>query len=197
MIVLADNDIIHKLACCELLPELLIWIKAPPNQVWVLPGLRFVIRRKLKADKLALACFEGFLNKTQEIPDASIAIMERYGALDVGERQMLAMLVENKKISQMVTGDKRALKLIGDMYLTDKELASRLSETRIDCLESIMLGLIKQFGFNAINIKATRGMKSDGVLGMSFGGKRTPVHAEDALRSYLDAVRATAPFVES
>ena len=197
MIVLADNDVIHKLACCDLLPELMLWLKAPPNQVLVLPGLRFVLRRKLKADKVALECFEDFLNKTQEIPQAPIALMERFDLLDVGERQMLAVLIDNKKVSQMVTGDKRALKVIGDMHLADADLSSRLSETRIDCLESIMLGLIEQFGFNAINVKAARGLKADGVLGMSFGGKRTQAHAEDALRSYLNEVRATAPFVES
>lgn len=195
MIVLADNDIIHKLACCELLPELLLWLKAPPNQVCVLPSLPFMLRRKLKADAGALACAESFLLKVQPIPEADIRLTERYLKLDVGERQMLAVLVGNAQVSQLVTGDKRALKLVGEMVLTDADLLRRLDETRIDCLESIMLGFIDQFGFAATNTKATRGLAADGVLNMSFGLKRTQEHAVGALGSYLASVQATAAFV--
>lgn len=195
MIVLADNDIVHKLACCELLPELLRWLKAPPNQVWVLPSLPFMLRRKLKADAGALACLESFLLNVQPISEADIGLMERYSQLDVGERQMLGVLVGNEQVSQLVTGDKRALKLIGEMVLIDSDLSRRLGETQIDCLESIMLGLIDRFGFAAINSKAIRGLAADGVLNMSFGHKRTQAHAVDALGSYLAAVQATATFV--
>lgn len=195
MIVLADNDIVHKLACCELLPELLLWLNAPPTQVWVLPSLPFMLRRKLKADTAALACLEGFLLNVLPIPEAPITPMERFSRLDVGERQMLAVLVENEQVSQLVTGDKRALKLIGDMVLTDSNLSRRLSEAQVDCLESIMLGLIDKFGFGAINAKAIRGLKSDGVLNMSFGSKRTQAHATAALSSYLADVKALATFV--
>lgn len=195
MIVLADNDIVHKLACCELLPELLLWLKAPPNQVWVLPSLPFVLRRKLKADAGALRCLENFLLKVQPIPEADISLTERYSQLDVGERQMLAVLVGTAQVSQLVTGDKRALKLIGAMVMTDADLSRRLGEAQIDCLESIMLGLIDQFGFAAINSKAIRGLAADGVLNMSFGHQRTQAHALEALGSYLSAVQATAAFV--
>ncbi len=195
MIVLADNDIVHKLACCELLPELLVWLKAPPAQVWVLPSMPFVLRRKLKADLAALACLESFLKLVKPIPAAPIASMERFAQLDVGERQMLAILVDEAQVTQMVTGDKRALKLMGEIANTDQALAGRLATARVDCLESIMLGLIDQFGFAAINAKAIRGATADAVLGMSFGAKRSEAHAVAALGSYLDGVRAEAAFV--
>ena len=195
MIVLADNDIVHKLARCELLPELLIWLKAPPAKVWVLPSMPFVLRRKLKADTVALACLESFLKLVKPIPAAAITSMARFEQLDMGKRQMLAILVDDAHVTQMVTGDKRALKLIGDIASTDQALAGRLATARVDCLESIMLGLIEQFGFAAINFKATRGAKADGVLGISFGAKRPEAHAVEALTSYLAGVRADAAFV--
>lgn len=195
MIVLADNDIVHKLACCELLPELLVWLQAPPAQVWVLPSMPFVLRRKLKADLAALACLESFLKLVKPIPAAPIASMERFAQLDVGERQMLAILVDEAQVTQMVTGDKRALKMMGEIANTDQALAGRLATARVDCLESIMLGLIDQFGFAAINAKAIRGATADGVLGMSFGAKRSEAHAVAALGSYLAGVRADAGFV--
>lgn len=195
MIVLADNDIIHKLACCELLPELLNWLNAPPTQVWVLPSLPFMLRRKLKADTSALTCVEDFLLKVQPIPAAPLPLVERFSQLDTGERQMLAVLVDNEKVSKLITGDKRALKLISEMVLTDSNLSRRLDETQVDCLESIMLGLIDKFGFAAINAKAIRGLTADGVLSMTFGGMRTQTHAVEALSSYLADVRAYAAFV--
>ena len=172
MIVLADNDIVHKLACCELLPELLIWLKAPPAQIWVLPSMPFMLRRKLKADTKALACLECFLQLVKPIPEAAIASMERFAQLDVGERQMLAILVDDAQVTQMVTGDKRALKLIGDIASTDTALADRLAAAQIDCLESIMLGLIGHLGFAAMQ-----------------------AHAVEALSSYLAGVRSVAKFV--
>jgi hypothetical protein len=197
MIVLADNDIVHKLARCELLPELLIWLKAPPAKIWVLPSMPFMLRRKLKADSVALACLESFLKQVKPIPVAAIVSMERFGQLDVGERQMLAILVDDAQVTQMVTGDKRALKLMGEIASTDHALAGRLATARIDCLESIMLGLIDQFGFAAINAKATRGATADVVLNMSFGAKRPEAHAVEALTSYLADVQAGAKFVAS
>jgi hypothetical protein len=195
MIVLADNDIVHKLACCELLPELLIWLKAPPAQIWVLPSMPFMLRRKLKADTKALACLEFFLQLVKPIPEAAIATMERFSLLDVGERQMLAVLVDDTKVTRMLTGDKRALKVMSEIASTDDVLAARLVIARIDCLESIMLGLIAQFGFDAINTKASRGAAADGVLSMGFGLKRTQAHALEALSSYLAGLRTGAPFI--
>jgi hypothetical protein len=195
MIVLADNDIIHKLACCELLPQLLIWLEVPPNQVWVLPSLQYMLRRKLKSNVGALSCLNDFLSNVQPIPEADINLMERYARLDVGERQMLAVLVKNEKINKLVTGDKRALKLINDLVQTDFDLSHRLNETQVDCLESIMLGLIDKFGFATINEKVIGGLATDGVLRLSFGSGRTQSHAVEALNSYLSEVKTFASFV--
>lgn len=197
MIVLADNDIVHKLARCELLPELLTWLRVPPALIWVLPSMPFMLRRKLKADAAALACLERFLKLVKPIPVPSIATIERFAQLDVGEQQMLAILVDDAQVTQMVTGDKRALKLIGEIASTDHVVAGRLATARIDCLESVMLGLINRFGFAAINAKATRGVTADMVLNMSFGTKRQEAHAVEALTSYLAGVQADARFVAS
>jgi hypothetical protein len=195
MIVLADNDIVGKLACCDLLPELMAWLKAPPAEIWVLPEMPFVLRRKLKTNASALVCLESFLLQVKPIPQAQLASLDRFSRLDVGESQMLAVLVDDSTITHMVTGDKRALKLIGEMTCTDAALFQRLQATQVDCLESIMLGLIDQFGFSAINSKAINGVSSDTVLNISFGSKRDQNHACESLTSYLNAVRQTASFV--
>ena len=108
---------------------------------------------------------------------------------------MLAVLVKNEKINKLVTGDKRALKLINDLVQTDFDLSHRLNETQVDCLESIMLGLIDKFGFATINEKVIGGLATDGVLRLSFGSGRTQSHAVEALNSYLSEVKTFASFV--
>ncbi len=195
MIVLADNDIVHKLACCDLLSEFMEWLNAPPAEIWVLPSMPFVLRKKLKNNASALVCLESFLLKVKPIPQAQPDSLKRFSQLDVGEGQMLAVLVDDSSISHLVTGDKRALKLIGLIACTDTALNNRLGATQIDCLESIMLGMIDQFGFAKVNAKVNLGVDSDTVLKIIFGQNRTQTATRDALISYLNDIRKDAPFV--
>lgn len=95
----------------------------------------------------------------------------------------------------MVTGDKRALRLIGSMCAKDLALAQRLTQARVDCLESIMLALIDEHGFEAINTKVSLGLKSDKVLQASFGAKKLEASSREALAYYLRDVRSEAPFL--
>lgn len=195
-VVLADNDIIHKLACCGLLQELLQWLGVPPAEVWVLPSMRFMLRKKLRADAAALADLEQFLPLVSDLPAADINMLALFPVeLDPGEAQMLAILVNTPEVKHMVTGDKRALRLIGRMCAKDEALGKHLTQTRVDCLESIMLALIDQFGFDAVNAKVLRGLKSDTVLQASFGAKKLEANSRETLAYYLDDVRGGAPFL--
>lgn len=194
-IVIADNDIIHKLACCDLLTELLQLLGVPPTEIWVLPSMPHMLRRKLKSDAKAIAVLEKFLRSVALMPEADITTLEQFPELDVGERQMLAVLLNTPDVEQLLTGDKRALKLIGMICANDSAINARLSDAKVDCLESIMLALIEQLGFSVVNAKVVAGKPSDGVLTMSFGAQRNEAHARGALNSYLEAVRVTAPFV--
>jgi hypothetical protein len=192
MIVIADNDIIHKLALCNLLDELLVWLDVPPNEIWVLPELKFRVRKKLKSQADALAVFNRFLQKTAEIPAALPDTLQQFSILDVGEQQLFAVFVEQTQSPHLVTGDKRALKQITTLSQNDTSLREKLAG-RVDCLESIMLGLIEQFGFDAINPKIDA--TADKVLAMAFGVGRTQAHAVEALQSFLGNLRQDAPFV--
>jgi ABC-2 type transport system ATP-binding protein len=150
------------------LDSFLAWIESPPAEVWVIPSIPFVLRKKLKNNPAALACLEAFLLKTRPIPEASIDLLERYEQLDEGERQMLAVLVEDQRITRLVTGDKRALRQIACMVSGDATLSLRLSQTRTDCLESVMLGLMDHFGHPAINAKASLGVVPQELLFDAF-----------------------------
>lgn len=195
-VVLADNDIIHKLAVCGLLQELLQWLGVPPAEVWVLPSMRFMLRKKLKPDAAALADLEQFLQRVSDLPAADINMLALFPVeLDPGEAQMLAILVNTPEVEHMVTGDKRALRLIGSMCANDLALDQRLNQARVDCLESIMLALIDCFGFDAVNAKVIRGLQSDKVLQASFGFKKLESNCRDSLCYYLQDVRREALFL--
>lgn len=195
-VVIADNDISHKLACCGLLQELLEWLGVPPAEVWVLPSLRFMLRKKLKADAAALAALEWFLPQVSVLPAADINMLALFPAeMDVGERQMLAILVDTPEVEHMLTGDKRALRLIGSLCADDIALVQRLAQARVDCLESVMLALIGRFGFKLINAKASLALRSDIVLRSSFGVGKLEANSIDALAHYLNDVRRDAPFL--
>jgi hypothetical protein len=195
-VVLADNDIIQKLACCGLLRELLQWLKVPPAEVWVLPSMRFMLRRKLKNNLLALAEVEWFLKQVSDIPEADVTRLAALPAeMDVGERQMLAVLVDTPAVANLITGDKRALRLIGSLCVNDPALLQRLTDARVDCLESVMLGLIDALGFEAVNQKVLQGLAADTVLKASFGLKKLERDAKATLRYYLDDVRKDASFL--
>lgn len=194
MIIIADNDIIHKLALCDLLDELLSWLHVPPNEIWVLPTLRFWVRKKLKNNPAALARFKRFLQVTAEIPAASLCNLARFDVLDVGEQQLLAVLVEQNDTSKLVSGDKRALKQLAELANRDALLLHKLNGN-VDCLEGIMLEFIRQFGFETINQKVS--LEADGVFRLAFGIGRTEIDAIAALQSYLQDLRRNAPFVTS
>lgn len=153
MIILSDSDVVRKLAYCELLSEFLQYLKCPPNEVWVLPTLRFQLQRKLAKAPDAFRNFQQFLPKVRSIPTAKIDTLERFDSLDVGEGQLLAVLCDEPRVSSLVTGDKNALDKVAALTFGDEQLRTRLQETTVLCLESILLGLLEKRGFSAIQAR--------------------------------------------
>jgi len=195
MIVLADNDIVYKLAACHLLEDFMAWIKAPPHEVFVLPALPFIVRKRLKQDLLALQKFENFLLQTQPLPSAKLETLASLDGFDSGEQQLLAVMCDLPEVARLITGDKRALRQITHKKLTHPQLSKRLKAVRIDCLESVFLGLQEAIGFEALRDKVMPARQVDTVLSMSFGANRDQAHMKNALGSYLEALRLEAPFI--
>jgi hypothetical protein len=192
MIVVADNDIIHKLALSDLLEEFLEWLQVPPNEVWVLPELKFRIRKKLRNNSSATVCFNNFLLKTKEIPVVMSGTLEIFNALDAGEQQLMAVFFEQETAPRLITGDKRALTQISAIAQQNLVLSEKL-RGQIDCLESVMLELINKFGYDNINSKVC--LDADGVFRLTFGAGRTQEHAMEALQSFLHDLRSVSLFI--
>lgn len=200
MIVLSDTDVVHKLACCELLIDFLQYLKCPPNEVWVLRALPYMLNRKLAGAPLAIQNLAAFMKRVRFIPAAKVQTLERFESLDPGERQLLALVCDDMRITQVVTGDKRALVQIASLASSDQQLDSRLKDTSIHCFESVVLGLLKTRGFSIIKARVEKwgmikGQTVDGAIKLAFPKEGDAEHAENTLSNYVEKLKENVPFV--
>lgn len=202
MVILSDTDIVHKLACCELLLDFLQYIECPPNDVWVLPQLDVMMKRKLAQSSGALANYDQFKKKVQRIPQAKLDTLERFDTLDPGEQQLLAILCDEPRVEHLVTGDKRALDRIAALTFGDEQLKTRLHETSVFCFEAIFLGLLKKRGFSIMRARVQNkwaklpGQKVDGVVERAFPEQGDAELAERVLAEELALLRVGLPPIQ-
>jgi len=199
MIILSDTDVVHKLACCEMLLEFLQYLKCPPNEVWVLPALPHMLRRKLARSPTGLKNVEDFMNRVRKIPAARLETLDRFTSLDVGEQQLLAILCDDARVDHLVTGDKRALDKIAALTYGDAQLLHRMNETSVYCFEAIMLGLIQNRGFGIVQARIhhkwtkLEGQPVDEVISKAFPETGTVEHAVNVLEEHLAQLKARLP----
>lgn len=199
MIILADTDVVHKLACCELLLDFLQYLECPPNEVWILPALQVMLRRKLAKAPEPLRNFDQFLLRVRRIPQAQIATLERFETLDPGEQQLLAILCDDPRVKHLVTGDKRALDKIAALSFRDHQLASRLNDSSIYCFEAIFVGLLRKRGFSIMQARVRNkwaklpGQQLDGLIERAFPVDGDAQLAEKTLNEELAYLRTKLP----
>jgi hypothetical protein len=193
MIFLSDNDILFKLAYCDLLDEFLAYLNSPVESVTILSTCIYKMRGSLKTEPIVLERLEKFCDQVSVIADDQIdsTILDEItmtGA-DAGEAILAAKVVTTPD-AILVTGDKRAIKAFSQ--LSDGTVKNSLSG-RILCFEDLILGMIETYGFSVLSSKLMAGCTCDGVLRNAFGPGRSEEHALDCLRSYADELRTTCP----
>lgn len=193
MIVLSDNDILFKLAQCDLFNEFLAYVQVPAKSIAILHTCIFKMRRTLRSQPEVLARLEQFCQVVTVIVDdeVDIDILETImgtGA-DAGEA-ILAAKVATTPGAYLVTGDKRAIRALNTM--TNGPIKSALAG-RILCFEELVIGLMHNSGFAALSAKLNAGSACDGVLRVAFGPGRTEEHALSCLYSYADELRTACP----
>lgn len=122
MIVLSDNDVILKLAQCNLLSQLPVIFNQAPEQIFINPAARFQLLHK-NPDKAISKCgsqkiYEQvgeFIGTAQNIPEIRdeglIELLGSVPGIDIGEQYLLASCIENPEAIFM-TGDRRCLSAI-------------------------------------------------------------------------------------
>ncbi len=204
MIVLADNDILLKLARCDLFDKFLAAFAVTAADLRVLRTARFSVttpKHRKRVGDASFARLTAFLAAVADVdadpdPAAVAALTEQTGKnIDAGEAVLFALcpLVPD---SVIVTGDKKSLAGLaaaGSEVATCAALCRSLAG-RVFCFEQVLARVLDRFGFDAVRQKLIDGRECDCglTLWLGWGLDATEVTFRDGLTSYLQEVRRTA-----
>ncbi len=180
MIYLSDNDIVEKLAICDLLDEALVAFNASRADVLIIPTLKNRIGigtprpkavRRLGAE-VAERLVE-FIGAVQEISDFSaedhlmLEALDDSIEIDPGEIILLAATARLQEYL-LLTGDKRCLKAVATCPEC-AEIARRI-QGKVVCFEQIIYRIIDDRGFEYVRAKVVPVMQiCDTALRAAFG----------------------------
>lgn len=194
MIVFADNDILIKLAGCDLLLSFCEAVQTQESSFFVTSSAKYAIPKQSKkklTDAQSIQQLHEFINRTAIIPDAvpqADLLDELLNAqnIDGGEAQLI-LSTYNNAAARLATGDKRCLtSLLNTPSLSC--VSAGLSE-RVYTLETAMLILISHLGFDTVNDKVINRCVDDGTLNLAFGEHRSVEHAIECLSSYCSPLK--------
>lgn len=178
MIVLSDNDVILKLAQCDLLKHLPEILDEDEHNIFVSPSARFKLLSPRKPEKALKLCgndkvyenLSDFLDRVQEIPEiANEQLFNELGKvpyIDIGEQMLLASCMENPG-SIFMTGDKRCLQAVMDNQSIIATVHSRLINSVVT-FESALLLSVKMLGFEEIYKQLQKNPKPDSMLQLAM-----------------------------
>lgn len=190
MIVLADNDILIKLAGCNLLQEFLDLLKTSTNNIFITNEAKYSIPKKAKkkiSDDLVRQELCNFIADLQILPmvDANLlAQIQAFDNIDGGEA-LLMLSMHHYPNANFITGDKRCLEAL----IQNKDKAPlteifNLLKNKVYCFESALLALIDTHGFDYVNQKIMNKSTDDGVLKLAFGQNKNETDCIECLSSY-------------
>jgi hypothetical protein len=177
MICLADNDIVKKLAICNLLDEAVGALEVSLEEILVLPTARFKLGIAKKPEKtiasLGIETFrrlESFLESVGVIdivpPPDEQRLFDDAMDIDPGE----AILFSASAVYSdcyIATGDKRSLRALVAIPHAEK-IVERLNH-HILCFEQIVLRCIDHVGFELVRSKIVPASDCDTALRAAFG----------------------------
>ena len=197
VIYLSDNDIIEKLAVCDLLDDALVSFGGSREEVFVLGTLKLRIggKSRTKAENRlgapAVARILQFLDDVQEIQEFSeddVKLLDDVVGIDPGETILLSATAIYPNYL-LLTGDKRCLKTLATVPEC-APIAQRV-QGKVVCFEQTILRLIAHFGFNHVLRKVVGELYRDTALRAAFGSgmQTTESNAVACLQAYIDELR--------
>lgn len=204
MIVLADNDLLFKLAQCDLFAEFLSAFGVTIADIRILKLARYSTTSKKHRKRIgddSFARLAAFLASVADIPvepyPAYIAALTDHTDknIDAGEAALFAVspLIPD---SVIMTGDKKSLTGLTEAGVTDavcRTLGAALAG-RVFCFEQVLSRILTHVGFDAIRDRLIRGRECDGGLAQWLGSGLDATEAvfRDGLTSYLIDARRTS-----
>jgi hypothetical protein len=201
LIVLTDNDILLKLAQCDLFDEFLAVLDVTVSDIRILGTARFSItapRHRNRIGEINFARMQSFLNQIADIdtdpdPVAIAALTEQADKnIDAGEAVLFAVSLHLPD-SVIVTGDKKSLTGLAEAAASDpvcEQLYQSLTG-RLICFELLLIRILDRFGFDAIRQKLIHGRKCDSGLTIWLGSGLNASESSfrEGLVSYLNDAR--------
>ncbi len=207
MILLSDNDLVIKLAQCNLIEEALFSLNASASDCYVLNTFQYSL--SLRDPDKSIRKYVGSVQAYDRICELVgrcnilaegpidfelIEHMEQIPQIDPGEFALFLHAryhYEGNERFRILTGDKKALSAICNYEEFD---AFSFLTGNVCCMESTLIGLINNFGFDYVNERVIVAKslvvygKYDGVLRSAFGMGRDQAHCTDCLTSFMSGI---------
>ena len=200
-----DNDILIKGAHYLLLLEIQAAISARLRECGILGAARFVVFKAVEKHELAGAHFAkhfpSFLVLEPNVIERTIAAEIELEAqnkglsLDPGE-SLLCAIIETRKFTGLVSGDKRAI-VAFEALATNSKMIAHL-KNRVLCLEQIFSRILASANPSIVRDHVCSRPEVDKALTISFrcASKSGDSHEwREGLRSYIENLRADAPSI--
>jgi hypothetical protein len=202
LIVLADNDIILKLAQCDLLDALPDILDCQEAEIFITPVAKYQLLPKKSAKALSkcgneetLARLTAFLETTQTLPSvkdtALLAQLENIEGIDGGEKFLFAAAVEMDN-PLVITGDRTALRAVLANKDSIPTVFSALQDSVVT-FETALLLAMRKLGFAIIRSKILgspllTSPKPDGMLRFALKSETGEFDFVECLCSYSKEV---------
>jgi hypothetical protein len=202
VIYLSDNDIVEKLAICDLLDEALAAFDATRSDVLVIPTLKHRIgigtARPKTVKRLGpevAARLMDFLASVREITDYSARDHDLLENLDVSveiDPGEIILLSTTANLTEylLLTGDKRCIRAVATCPECS-EIARRI-QGRVVCFEQVICRIIDRAGFEIVRTKVVPVLHTcDTAMRAAFGSgaQATESNSVACLQSYIAEIR--------
>jgi hypothetical protein len=191
MILFADNDILLKLASCNLLTNFLHALELSDRDITLTQEAKYSLHKqatnKLATDNRALTQIDTMLSNVSflegGITDQNdlLDIMALIDGIDGGE-SLLFLSSMNDADSRIATGDKLALKTL---LRNSDQLGAIIAGIRgkVYTLELALLLLVNRLGIDVVSQNVCASVLPDKTLGFAFGPGRGQEHVLSCLSS--------------
>jgi hypothetical protein len=196
VICLVDNDVVYKLAACNLLEETLTALEVDRSEIYALPTAKYKFgfaRSASRYSKDTLERIHNFLGSTREIESpgqlADLEILAGVVGIDSGEAVLFSVAGQYDQYL-VATGDKVSLRALASTE-TCREIAIRVSG-HVICLEQIIKRIIQRSGFAHVRGKVIPATSADTALRAVFGSGLEAVEPEvvATLDRYIQELRS-------
>ena len=173
MVVLGDNDLILKLAQCNLTDELPLLLGEDPDEIFVTAAAPYQLLRRTEEKGIehcgnpeSYQRLKSFLSSTSELPPAAdtktLLSLASLPNIDSGEQILFAAAGELEE-ALLLTGDKRSLDAL-KLHRDDVPAVYEAVQNSVVTFESLILLALKHLGFPLLKQKLLGNPKPDGVL---------------------------------